>query len=217
MNKDRDLIGAGIGLAFGIFECFISGRWQWKWFPCDPLETGGKYLFIKMYFVNISCLNQILISAYQIPPVTCKFTVDNEVLGVYYNDKPLNVTGHLNIWENEKTVSFQPEGDGYGEIKVKGVDHSPDNHCTNGGLVMLCKSSDGHGPWHNFKSDIRYWRSKDNYELCENDGGMVSDYFLATANENFLAPLVNAGATKIWTAKKDNTLIGSPMPGKKHY
>ena len=169
--------------------------------------------------VNISCLSHMLISAVNLsPPVTCNFTVDNEVLGVYYNDKPLNVTGHLNIWEYEKTVSFQPEGDGYGEIKVKGVNYGPgDDHCTWAGLVMLCKSSDGHGPWHNFKSDIRYWRSEDNYELCESDGGMVSDYFLATANENFLAPLVNAGATKIWTAKKDNTLIGSPMPGKKHY
>ena len=39
-REDRDLIGQGIGLGIGLFECFISGRWQWKWFPCDPLETA---------------------------------------------------------------------------------------------------------------------------------------------------------------------------------
>ena len=39
-REDRDLVGQGIGLGIGLFECFISGRWQWKWFPCDPLETA---------------------------------------------------------------------------------------------------------------------------------------------------------------------------------
>ena len=201
MEDDRGLIGDGINLGVGLFECFISGRWQWKWYPCDP----------------------IIEDSVAHPPVTCNFTVDNEVLEVYYNNKSLVPTGHLNMWQDEKTVTFVPEDDGYGEIKLKGVDHGflgqpgIDDHCTWGGLVMLCKSSNGKGPWHDFKSDIRYWRSEDQYELCESDGGIVSDFLLAMANDNFLRPLVEAGANKIWTSHKENTLIGSPMQCKLHF
>ena len=114
---------------------------------------------------------------------------------------------------------FEPEGDGYGELKIKGVDYNSggpgEEHCTWGGLVLHCESSDGQGPWHNFKSDIRYWRSEDKHALCESDGGMVSDFYLAQAQDNYLALLVNAGATKIWTNEKENTLIGSPLPVSK--
>jgi len=195
LEEDRDLLGAGIGLAMGLFECFISGRWQWKLFPCDPVPEGAE----------------------RIPPVTCNFTVDNEVLEVLYNDKPLNVTGgNPKYWHQEKTVTFEPEGDGYGELKVKGLDLNSggpgEEHCTWGGLVMVCKSSDGQGPWHNFKSDLTHWRSID-YLLCTSEGGITnSTWHLAQAENNFLERLVNDGATKIWVDAAETTLIGSPMP-----
>ena len=155
--------------------------------------------------------------AERIPPVTCNFTVDNEVLEVLYNDKPLNVTGgNPKYWHQEKTVTFEPEGNGYGELKVKGLDLNTggpgEEHCTWGGLVMVCKSSDGQGPWHNFKSDLTHWRSID-YLLCTSEGGITnSTWHLAQAENNFLETLVNDGAMRIWVDAAEATLIGSPMP-----
>ena len=95
------------------------------------------------------------------PSVTCTFTVDNEPLEVYYNDRPLYVfTQNLKAWTHKKTISFEPEGYGYGQLKIKGVDYNSEgpgeDHCTWGGLVLLCVSRDGQGPWHNFKSDTRH-------------------------------------------------------------
>ena len=45
------------------------------------------------------------------PNVTCTFTVDNELLGVYYNGRSLEATGVWNNLLSEKTITFQPEGD----------------------------------------------------------------------------------------------------------
>ena len=146
--------------------------------------------------------------------------MDNEVLEVYYNDKPLNPTGDplvLNNWRYQKFVTFEPEGDGYGEIKIKGVDNDGapgEEHCTWGGLIMHCNTSDGQGPWHNFKTDLIHWRSEENHPLCSNDGGMLLPYFQNQAHDLFLTSLVNTGAKKIWTEEKQNTLIGSPLPSK---
>ena len=147
--------------------------------------------------------------------------MDNEVLEVYYNDRPLYVfTQNLKAWTHKKTISFEPEGDGYGQLKIKGVDYnsggSGEDHCTItwGGLVLNCESRDGQGPWHNFKSDTRHWKSLDNHALCASDGVMVSDRHLGQAHDHFLAYL-DAGAVKIWTNQKENTLIGSPLPVRK--
>ena len=144
--------------------------------------------------------------------MTCNFTVDNRLLGVYYNNKPLDATGNWDFYPSQKTITFETEGNGYGEIKVKGTDNNDRGHCILGGLVMLCKTSDGQGPWHNFKTDLIHWRSEEYYELCSNDQGMVSDHSLSLPSLQFLVPMVNAGAEKIWSNEKENTLIGSPYP-----
>ena len=146
------------------------------------------------------------------PNVTCTFTVDNELLGVYYNGRSLEATGVWNNLLSEKTITFQPEGDGYGEIKIEGLDHDTRGSCDYGGLIMLCKTSDGQGPWHNFKSDLTHWRSQENYELCSSDKGLVSPIFLNSQNYQFLVPMLNAGALKIWTDQLRKTLISSPYP-----
>ena len=40
--------------------------------------------------------------------VTCKFTVDNVVNSVKYNDNPLQISGGaVNNWKQEKVVSFK--------------------------------------------------------------------------------------------------------------
>ena len=138
--------------------------------------------------------------------------MDNELLGVYYNEKPLEATGVWNNLLSEKTITFQPEGDGYGEIKIEGLDHDTRGSCDYGGLIILCKTSDGQGPWHNFKSDLTHWRSQENFELCSSDKGLVNPIFLNSQHYQFLIPMLNAGALKIWTDQLRNTLIGSPYP-----
>ena len=141
--------------------------------------------------------------------------VDNEVQEVYYNNRRLNVSGHLKVWQSKKTIKFEPEGNGYGELKIKGVNYEGNDHCTWGGLVVLCKSSDGQGPWHNFKSDLAHWRSLENHTLCQSDGGVVTYPHLGQVQGDWLKNLLNAGAVKIWTNQKENTLIGSPLPVRK--
>ena len=78
---------------------------------------------------------------------------------------------------------------------------------------MLCKACNGQGPWHFFKTDLIHWRSLDNCPLCTSSGnGLVSPYILSRPWGQWLVAAVNAGAEKIWTEDKENTLVGSPNP-----
>ena len=110
--------------------------------------------------------------------------LDDKVNGVYYNGTKLDITkGDVSNWKSEKEIMFTPVEDGYGEIKVEGEDYDPANHCYWGGFIMLCKASDGQGPWHNFKSDTQHWRAEDDSELCVNGN---SEYSSDLPNNSFL-------------------------------
>ena len=54
--------------------------------------------------------------------VTCKFTVDNAVNSVKYNDNALQITGGaVDIWEQGKVISFQSCSDSSpGILEIKG-------------------------------------------------------------------------------------------------
>ena len=54
--------------------------------------------------------------------VTCKFTVDNVVNSVKYNNNPLKISGGaVNNWQQEKVISFQSCDDSCpGILEIKG-------------------------------------------------------------------------------------------------
>ena len=144
-----------------------------------------------------------------ITKVTCKFTVDNVVDGVWYNGISLAITGKINDWQKEKTVSFSTVSSGNGELKIRGTDLNGSNNCVWGGLLLKCQATDPRSPWHNFKSDTVNWKAHDGSPLCNNNAGFVK----AGGHIPFIKHLLHSGAQKIWTSHKTVTLIGSPTGG----
>ena len=136
--------------------------------------------------------------------VTCKFTVDDEVIEVKYDGNVLPVAGTLNNVFNEKTTSFTPRSDGLGEIEVTGEDINLGGHCMSAGLVLFCEATDVNSPWHNFKTNLGNWRAADGSALCSDTEGWSGNRYL------FIRNMFNRGAKKIWTRNKIVTLIGVP-------
>ena len=134
--------------------------------------------------------------------VQCSLTVDDVVKEVHYNQDKLAVVGDLNDWRKEKTISFEScDQNEPGTLTVRGKDYNMFFNCNKGGLLLHCTASDETSPWHNFKSDAEHW-TVENGELCQKDF------------EGWLPPFINnleqLGAKKIWAAKREVTLIGSP-------
>jgi len=154
--------------------------------------------------------------------VTCKFTMDNVVNGLYYNDRPLPssvFTGVRGDWTKEKTFWFVESSlTNYGVLKFEGQNWGPEgmSHCVWSGLLLHCEAKcveTGEpietSPWHNFMSNMEDWSSEDGRELCTNDGGML----VVGANTDVIQALLSTGAIKIWAGEFENaTLIGKPGP-----
>ena len=62
--------------------------------------------------------------------VTCKFTVDNVVNSVKYNDNSLQISGGaVNNWRQEKVISFQSCNDSCpGILEIKGKYNLPQSN-----------------------------------------------------------------------------------------
>merc|ERR1712238_458326 len=71
-------------------------------------------------------------------PVTCEFTIDNEVDQVWVDgvDVTSTVVGNLGNWGDKKTVSFTSGESGV--LAIKGRDY--EEGCRNGGLAVKCTS-----------------------------------------------------------------------------
>ena len=73
---------------------------------------------------------------------------------------------------------------------------------------MHCVASDSSSSWHNFVSNTKNWKDKNDKKiLCQNDQGFIPP----GKNKPFIASMLNNGAQKIWIKdEKTVTLIGSP-------
>lgn len=141
--------------------------------------------------------------------VTCSFSVDDQIDGVYYNGKQLNVTGDLYGWFNGNTFTFTADAYGFGTLVIKGTDHNTNmDHCVYGGLLLHCKAKNVNSPWHNFKSDLKHWKAQDDSDLCADhvDPNDPKIYRLPY----FMRKLIKSGSTNIWTSMQKVILVGSP-------
>lgn len=87
--------------------------------------------------------------------VTCCFTVDNRVLGVYLNGRSLAVSGVLSDWMSSKYVSFPDPCDGTGnEVTIAIAGKEAVGHATSAtsGLIFQCHTSSPDSPFYNFVS-----------------------------------------------------------------
>ena len=71
--------------------------------------------------------------------------------------------------------------------------------------MLMCTASSTSSPWHNFVSDEVNWVDETNETPCANTSGG----FLAS-DVPFVQNMLTAGAKKIWAARKEVTLTGTP-------
>ena len=144
--------------------------------------------------------------------VTCKFTVDDEVKTVQYEDRTLTVNGNLRDLESEKTIEFSTRPNEIGELRIEGKNNQDGDNCVSAGLLLHCQAANTSSPWHNFTSNTANWKTLDGSEVCTNGEGFVQN----PGNLAFIQSLLANGAKKIWSEKQTVTLIGKPLTGTNH-
>ena len=136
-------------------------------------------------------------------------TADNVVDSVSFNGILLAVNGTLNDWKIEKTFTFNScDQSNPGSLVINATDLSGSNHCSAGGLIMLCIANDTSSPWHNFFTDDTNWiNNEDNSTPCSLQNGFLP---AAVKRMPIVADMVNVGAKKIWAESKTVSLKGTP-------
>ena len=183
----------------GIFVRFFSVPWQVK---------KGKLLRHHIWPLT------------EIPPVvnisiSCTFAADDALEEVNYIDSNGEVT-ELEIqngetgWNVTKLVTFsQSELGQRGKlmIQAKDVDTNAENHCTSAGVLVFCEANNELSLWHNFSSNIEYWKSEDNKELCtNNDANIINGH-----TYSLIYDLLDKGAEHLWVdGNQVVSLIGDP-------
>ena len=78
-------------------------------------------------------------------PVTCKMTVDNTLLSVFYNNVDVTPTlkGNAKNWQAPKTFSFTPVAGAV--LAISGSEAGNCNGCQCSGLVLDCTARNGSG------------------------------------------------------------------------
>ena len=91
--------------------------------------------------------------------VSCKFTVDNEVRKVYYNNQDITgqVSGNLGDWGPQKQFSFQEMSGAV--LWITGYNWEAGS-CGTGGMSIVCTSTNTASTYHNMKSDSNRWKAK---------------------------------------------------------
>eukprot|EP00808_Paulinella_micropora_P030486 g10498.t1 len=102
---------------------------------------------------------QVQFSVYQVAHdlVTCSFTIDNSVLGVWYNgvDITSTVTGHLHDWTSTKTVHFHEVSGARLAVKGSNAEATTGpSTCSTAGFLLSCSSANANSPWHGLVSDL---------------------------------------------------------------
>ena len=135
-----------------------------------PAESTCGALKCKIQILVFSlCFILIFTSLFSAVEVTCSFTIDEITREVFYNDRPLEITGgQLNSWDQLKQVTFTTDqGITRQELRIKGEDlalsvaYGWTSHCVFAGLLLHCQAKDistgkiaTDNPWHNFKTNL---------------------------------------------------------------
>jgi hypothetical protein len=193
---------------------------------CSPTNQcascGANYHLSSGSCVADSCTGQ---------EVTCRFTIDNSVWKVYYNDQDITstVTGNLHSWTAAKTVNFTPVAGA--ALAISGYEWSASGgqgreHTS--GLLITCSQGSatdiiyGHSSdwnWHSFSSDDNEGAACSSAHGGNNAGcrypteaSFATDWFKANgpsgvsptvSNSGFSARGFDAGySEKIWDGGK---------------
>ena len=113
-------------------------------------------------------------------------------------------------WNVTKLVTFsQSELGQRGKLMIhaKDVDTNAENHCTSAGVLVFCEANNELSLWHNFGSNIEYWKSEDNKELCtNNDANIINGH-----TYSLIYDLLDKGAEHLWVdGNQVVSLIGDP-------
>ena len=132
---------------------------------------------------------------------------------VSINGVLLTVDGELDNWEVEKTFTFSAcDNSNPGSLVINGTDSNGNQHCKNGGMIMMCTADDTTSPWHNFFTDDTNWvNNVDDSTPCTEQTGFIP----AASNKGitFITDMVDAGAKKIWVESQSVSLKGTPPTG----
>lgn len=89
--------------------------------------------------------------------VTCRFTVQNVVDSVKYNDKDIQYSGDPKKWKSPKIITFEANPKNPGNLTIQGSSGLGDaDGCKNAGLLMSCEAANGN-PWNNFGTNENNW------------------------------------------------------------
>ena len=89
--------------------------------------------------------------------VTCRFTAQNVVDSVKYNNKDIEFSGDPKKWESPKTVTFEADPKKPGNLTITASSgHANADGCKNAGLLMSCEAGNGN-PWNNFGTNTSHW------------------------------------------------------------
>jgi len=121
-----------------------------------------------------------------LPTVTCYFTMDNYVYGVYLGNAALSTTGDWNDWSSTKSVTFTPDGN---YLTITGYDHEG-TMCTTGGFAIDCTNGvNGNSGWHGYDSSS--WMDSDHMR------GSGSGWFYPSGSASGFYLPYNSGSPKI--------------------
>ena len=132
--------------------------------------------------------------------VTCRFTIDNVVNGVWVNGASVSYSGDPGNWPSVKTFTF--DGTGVKRIAIRGSELASNNcGCSCSGLAVVCSSPTV--PWWNLVSSTSWQAFGSNSAWSEPPGWQS----VGAAPAGFGTPCVTSsgfslpgysGYTKIW-------------------
>jgi hypothetical protein len=126
--------------------------------------TGKAHFFISDNFYNAAharVKNMKWTNAINPPlpknTVTCRFTAQNIIDSVKYNDKDIEFSGDPKKWESPKTITFEADPKKPGNLTIMASSGHPNaDGCKNAGLLMSCEAENGN-PWNNFGTNTSHW------------------------------------------------------------
>eukprot|EP00808_Paulinella_micropora_P009603 g9125.t1 len=161
-----------------------------------------------------------LVNPYPDSLVTCNFTIDNAVLGIWYNgvDIKSSVTGDLNSWWVVKTVKFQEVMGA--KLALQGLNYEAAtgaSTCSTAGLLLNCSSVDPKSQWHGLVSDlgrIRAFGTPDNAPPAGwTDNSFNDSAFTKLCASSSGFSMAGAGsAQKVWASDKFGYFLVNPYP-----
>lgn len=128
--------------------------------------------------------------------VTCQLTVDNYLIAVSYNGKPLKWSGNARAWNHNKIIHFKTVDCGVLEVKGHDAEGGNKGHCKTAGFAIQCRSKDKF--WGKFNSGSRNIQAAGGKDV---NGRSWSGWAApCTTRSGFYLP-ANRGLKKLWAPK----------------